>query len=147
MVSRGMCVNWNELRYLACATSELQPVAAAATRSAVAPHDSSRHFHFLCGKFPGIYCVAISIDCAVQFIECDGRHALVCKNQMFLWCILQWMTCFFVAGRTSVHKWFVSLVSSFTLDSLSSYRNGGFPVPHFHHPHLDPASGRYCEQL
>ena len=26
-----------ELRYLACATSDLQPVAAAATRSAVAP--------------------------------------------------------------------------------------------------------------
>ena len=35
-VSRGMCVNWNELQYLACTTSELQPVAAAATRSAIA---------------------------------------------------------------------------------------------------------------
>ena len=30
-----MCVNWNELQYLACATSELQPVATATTRSVV----------------------------------------------------------------------------------------------------------------
>ena len=29
----------SELQYLACATSELQPVAAAATRSAVAPRN------------------------------------------------------------------------------------------------------------
>ena len=25
--SRGMCINWNELQYLACSTGELQPVA------------------------------------------------------------------------------------------------------------------------
>ena len=37
MASRGMCVNWNELQYLVCATSEKQTVAAPATRSAVAP--------------------------------------------------------------------------------------------------------------
>ena len=27
LTSRGMCVNWNELQYLACATVESQPVA------------------------------------------------------------------------------------------------------------------------
>ena len=37
-----MCVNWNELQYLACSTSELQPVATAATRSAVAPRKEER---------------------------------------------------------------------------------------------------------
>ena len=41
--SRGMCVNWNELQYLACATtSELQLVAMAVTRSAVAPRKEER---------------------------------------------------------------------------------------------------------
>ena len=51
-------------------------------------------------------------------IECDGQHALVCKNQMFLWCILLWMTCFFVAGRTSVCLWFPS-APTVMVDSLS----------------------------
>ena len=35
MVLRDMCVNWNELQYLACATGKLQPVAMASNRSAV----------------------------------------------------------------------------------------------------------------
>ena len=34
---RGVCVNWNELRYLACATASRNRGCNAATRSAVAP--------------------------------------------------------------------------------------------------------------
>jgi len=47
---------------------------------------------------------------------------------------------------TFMNECLVSLISS--LSSLTAdHHPGSFPIPHIHQPHLDPASGGYCEQL
>ena len=64
-------------------------------------------------------------------IECDGQHANVLVVHIAVDDML-------LCGRKN---------KCMSLVSLSFYRNGDFPVCHIHYPHLDPASGRYCEQL
>ena len=65
--SCGMCINWNELQYLTCATHECQLVAMA-TRSVVAPRNVITSFNvnnvdncLATYEYPTEYTVVITI--------------------------------------------------------------------------------------
>ena len=71
-----MCVNWNELQYLASATTKLQPVATAAIRSAVAPH------YVIVINAIAIY-IVVTLHC-LQVVDLPADHPSCSKQHAVL---------------------------------------------------------------